>query len=284
MKKYSIKTPKKDFKFLETNYNIKGSRPKKLVIDKNGKKAMFKYERSDYIVSEACSEKMSYEIATILGYHCAKIELAKDETESLGVLNYLFINLNNTEHTDAVSYLNIHKSDRAQFYTISNIKQRLDELNKNLFKDFIKILVFDALIGEQDRHEENWGIEKKDNTYKISPLYDNGCNLLREFKDESFAKQFYHHEKDFYAYIKRSKTMIYKEDHKTKYKHFELIEYLNQHYHNAIQMELMNLMKLTDQKIEEVVMKIPDELLTKEHKNYIIMYLKERRDILLKIK
>lgn len=283
MRKYPIKVPKKDFKFLEINYNVKGSRQKKLVIDKNGNKAMFKYERSDYMVSEACSEKMSYEIAKVLGYNCAKIELARDNNGTLGVLNYLFINLNSAEHMDAVSYLNINENERPKFYTISNIKKILDELDKQLFKDFIKILIFDALIGEQDRHEENWGIEKVDNTYKLSPLYDNGCNLLREFKDEKFANQFYNHEKDFFKYIKRSKTIIYKEDNKTKYKHFELIEYLNKIYHDDVQSELINLNKLTDKKIENIVYKIPDELLTKKHKEYIIMYLKERRDILLKI-
>ena len=35
---------------------------------------------------------------------------------------------------------------------------------------------------------------------------------------------------------------------------------------------------------EELVNKIPDELLTNEHKKYIIMYLIRRRDILLNIK
>ena len=54
----------------------------------------------------------------------------------------------------------------------------------------MKILIFDALVGEQDRHEENWGIIRKDGTYKLSPLYDNGDNLLRQFYDESYNKNF----------------------------------------------------------------------------------------------
>ena len=53
------------------------------------------------------------------------------------------------------------------YYTISNIKSVLDELDTSLFKDFIKIMVFDALIGKQDRHEENWGITEKDGNYLI---------------------------------------------------------------------------------------------------------------------
>jgi len=226
---------------------------------------------------------MSYEIANILGYSCARIELAKDSEGILGVLNYLFVKIGSTEHIDAVSYLNIHDSERPMYYTISNIKKTLDELDTNLFKDFIKIMVFDALVGEQDRHEENWGIERIEGKYKLSPLYDNGCNLLRNFKDETYAQAYYSGTKDFDAYINKSKTIIYKEDNKKQYRHFELIEYLNENYHDIVQKEIKNLNKLTDDLIEKIVKKIPDDLLTEMHKKYIIVYLKKRRDILLNI-
>lgn len=283
MEKYSVKTIDKDFKFLENNPNAKGSRVKKMVIDNNGGKAFFKYEGNGYLVSEACSEKMSYEIAKVLGYDCAKIELAIDNEGTLGVLNYLFIDIGNTEHTDAVSYLNIHGDERNKYYTISNIKKTLDELDKNLFEGFIKVMVFDALVGEQDRHEENWGIMQVDNQYIFSPLYDNGCNLLRNFKDLKYAEDYYSGKRDFNAYINKSKTIIYKEDSKKQYKHFELIKYLNEKYHELIQKEILNLNRLTDEIIEDIVLKVPDELLTNIHREYIISYLKKRRDILLKI-
>ena len=55
----------------------------------------------------------------------------------------------------------------------------MDDIDADLFKDFIKIMIFDALIGEQDRHEENWGITEKEGKSFISPLYDNGDSLLR---------------------------------------------------------------------------------------------------------
>lgn len=42
-----------------------------------------------YNCSESCSEKMSYEIAKVLGYSCAHIELARDRKNNLGILNYL---------------------------------------------------------------------------------------------------------------------------------------------------------------------------------------------------
>lgn len=41
MEEYPIKTPKKDFHFIEKNLNAKGSRVKKLVVDEEGQKAFF---------------------------------------------------------------------------------------------------------------------------------------------------------------------------------------------------------------------------------------------------
>ena len=55
MDKYIIKKPITDFISLLAVFNIKGSRKKKLVIDNDGKLAMFKYERNNYLCSEACS-------------------------------------------------------------------------------------------------------------------------------------------------------------------------------------------------------------------------------------
>lgn len=145
-------------------------------------------------------------------------------------------------------------------------------------------MIFDALVGEQDRHEENWGITKIGDKYKISPLYDNGDSLLRNFKDSTYAEKYYSGEKSFDSYINKSKAIIYREDNKKQYKHFELIKYLNDNYSDIVQKEIINLNKLTDEVIEKIVNRIPNELLTKKHKEYIITYLKKRRNILLNIK
>lgn len=155
-------------------------------------------------------------------------------------------------------------------------------LNEDLFYQFLKIMVFDALVGEQDRHEENWGITRKNRKYKLSPLYDNGCNLLREFYKKENAEKYYTGQKSFESYIKRSKTLIYKEDG-SRYKHFELIEELYKMYTNEITREIKNLEKLSNTKIENIVNKIPDNIITTKHKEYIINYIKIRKNCLLNI-
>lgn len=281
MRYYKIKIETKDFNFINNDTILKGARRKKLGLDKNKKITMFKYEHENYECSEACSEKMAYEIAKVLGYKCAKIELGKDTENNIGVLNYLFSDREKSPHTDIVTYLNKEGNERSEYYTVSNIKKALDEIDNSLFQGFIRIMVFDALIGEQDRHEENWGITEKNGKYSISPLYDNGDSLLREFKNKDMLKKIQNGERDFDAYINRSKTLIYKEDKKKRYKHFELIDFLNKNYHEMVKTEIDNLNKLTDNDIDLIVNRIPSELLTNGQKEYIICYLRKRRDILL---
>lgn len=281
MKKYDIKKAEKDFIFIPETNN-KGTRKKRMVVDKRNRKAIFKYQMYEDTCSEACSEKLSCEIAKVLNYRCAKIELALDEYNQLGILNYLFVNLHKEQHIDAIAYLKKNDEDRSQFYTLQNIKMSLDMLDQGLFYQFLKIMVFDALSGEQDRHEENWGIMRKNGKYQLSPLYDNGCNLLREFRNESFALKYYEGFLNFDDYINRSRTWIYKEDGK-RYKHFELIKYLYKVYPNEIRKEIINLNKLTDLKIKSIVNKMPNNIITAKHKEYIIKYINIRKKILLGI-
>ena len=214
MGKYLIKKLNEDFKFIVDEQLVRGTRKKILSITNDKKLAMFKYEQYD--CSESCSEKMAYEIALVLGYDCAKIDLACDDSGTLGVLNYYFVNNHDTFHTDIVAYLNKNSKDKKNYYTISNIKSVLDEIDNSLFNSFIKIIIFDALIGEQDRHEENWGILEKNGKYYVSPLYDNGDSLLKDFKNPIFADLYYSEKRSFDSYIRKSKTLIYKEMEKDK--------------------------------------------------------------------
>lgn len=281
---YPIKYLNKDFIVIKRS-SQKGSRVKwEAKTLATNEDVMMKQERTDYVTSEACSEKMSYEIALVLGYDVAKIELACGPENSFGVLNYIFKGIRDEfEHQDAIDYLNPESNiPRREFYTLDKIKITLDSIDNKLFFETFKIFIFDALVGETDRHEENWGIQKGNGIYKISPLYDNGCNLLREFKNEEFLKKFRNKEMIFIDYIKKSPYTIYKENGKV-WKHFDLIKHLKEIYPDQIDIELENLSKLTNDLIIKIVNDVPKDLLTDEHKGYIIDYLIQRRDILLEM-
>ena len=54
---------------------------------------------------------------------------------------------------------------------------------------FWDMFIVDALIGNFDRHGGNWGFIKRDNKYRIAPVYDNGSSLYPKLNtDEKIAE------------------------------------------------------------------------------------------------
>lgn len=148
-------------------------------------------------------------------------------------------------HTDALYYLRKIGNNRSEYHNLKNILIFLEEQNKQLVNDFLKIMIFDSLIGEQDRHEENWGITKNQNGISLSPIYDNGCSLLRD-QFSNLDKLLNDHEK-MNNYIKKSTSLIYDEYGK-RYKHFALIDKLLVIYPQQMKKLIRKLNKLDDKK------------------------------------
>lgn len=67
-------------------------------------------------------------------------------------------------------------------YTYEDITAMLRENMKSTNVEettdrFWDMFIVDALIGNFDRHGGNWGFIKRDNKYRIAPVYDNGSSL-----------------------------------------------------------------------------------------------------------
>ena len=63
----------------------------------------------------------------------------------------------------------------------ANVK--LTDVNQtiNLFWD---MFIVDAFIANFDRHGSNWGFIKKDNMYRLSPVFDNGSSLFPQLNSD----------------------------------------------------------------------------------------------------
>lgn len=59
---------------------------------------------------------------------------------------------------------------------LTNVEQTID-----LFWD---MFIIDALIANFDRHGSNWGFIKKDNKYRLSPIFDNGSSLFPQLNTD----------------------------------------------------------------------------------------------------
>jgi len=76
------------------------------------------------------------------------------------------------------------EQDRERYtYDYEDIIRMLQENTKltnveQTCERFWDMYVVDAWIGNFDRHGANWGFLKKDNRYRIAPIYDNGSSLF----------------------------------------------------------------------------------------------------------
>lgn len=147
--------------------NTGGTRNKKVYINPDDGeyyffKESFKKGKRDYKY-EFWSEIMASEIGTILGFRMLPYHIAVKE-ETIGCISKSMINLRQEELVEGGKLLqafdsNFNPEDYSsrKKYTFDLILKTLNSTNKTQFLgDFIEMIVFDALIGNSDRHQENW--------------------------------------------------------------------------------------------------------------------------------
>ena len=84
--------------------------------------------------------------------------------------------------------------DRERYsYTYESIIEMLKENTKltnvkETCERFWDMYIVDAWIGNFDRHGANWGFVKKDNQYRIAPVYDNGSSLFPKLNTDEKLK------------------------------------------------------------------------------------------------
>lgn len=79
-------------------------------------------------------------------------------------------------------------------YFISEILYIFEKIHNMDFglvsRDFWEMVLFDAILGNNDRHPGNWSIVKKGNERTLSPIYDNGACLfpraMRKFESDKY--------------------------------------------------------------------------------------------------
>lgn len=92
-----------------------------------------------------------------------------------------------------------------------------------------QVFCFDAVIGNTDRHQDNWGLVINNGSYFLAPAFDNGTSLGHELIEERLPKT----KKVLEAYILRNKANHHIRQIRgteEKFHHFKLLEHLIQKY------------------------------------------------------
>lgn len=263
----------------------KGTREKMNVVNPDTKEeCMFKYpaEYDKKIYGDTWSEKIASEVGKILKIQVQETELALYNGDK-GILVKYSLNMEKEELIEGAVLIKAMIPDfienKRDYFTFETIENCLISEGIELEK-FLDIIFFDTVIGNTDRHSENWGIVKnyETNEKRISAAYDNGSSLGREHHCNEIGII----NIDIEKYTEKAKSCIrIKED-----KRINLYDFFKETLKKAPNKRTEFLIKidlLTVEKIEEILEKIPEEFMSLTLKNFVRKILLTRKDKIKKI-
>ncbi|PIX33093.1 MAG: hypothetical protein COZ59_10525 [Bacteroidetes bacterium CG_4_8_14_3_um_filter_31_14] len=215
----SIQFGKKHSYFIQKGYSITGDAPKDFIRFYHygkGRKANYrtwnlfiaKLGHKHYPI-ESITEQLITRIGEEYGFKMANSELAWLGGQIRFLSKYFITDKNDQvlEHGADLyaGFLNdkefvekIEKKGKSpEFFTVEFtekvLKHFFKENSKTIFNEFCNMLLFDSLIGNNDRHFYNWGIvrsiSKKNEPY-FSPIYDTARGLFWNDHEDKILRNF----------------------------------------------------------------------------------------------
>ena len=180
-----------------------GSKPKFWVL-MEGQRWLFKEARPN--TGEDWAEKAAAEIARAMGISAAEVELA-EYNGKVGCISCNFIDVDAGEalvHGNEIMAWKVTGYDKTKIFrqadhTIENIQLAIRALSEFADTDVVLAelagyMVLDGLIGNTDRHHENWGLRlhspvaHQTRVLSAAPSYDHASSLGRELLDTRRAE------------------------------------------------------------------------------------------------
>ncbi len=175
-----------------------GSKPKFWVL-MQGQRWLFKEARPN--TGEDWAEKAAAEIAQALAIRAAKVELA-EYNGKVGCISCNFIDVEAGEalvHGNEIMAWEVTGYDKTKIFrqsdhTLENIQRAIRALagfadTDVVLTELAGYMVLDALIGNTDRHHENWGLRlhspvaHQTRVLSAAPSFDHASSLGRELLD-----------------------------------------------------------------------------------------------------
>ena len=237
---------------------------------------LFKYPRPN--TGEHWSEKIAAEVASVLGIRHAKVELAQFEgdcgsaTESFARGGRGLCHGNELLEWTVGGYDPKKKFHQSE-HTLANIFAGMDRVfekpeDASRAKcTFAEYVVLDALIGNTDRHHENWGLLRRLEGHGLrgilflAPSFDHATSLGRELLDE--RRDRFLKENRVGGYVEKGRGAIYwSEDERRGPSPLELVRRAVRTYPDLFRPAVLKLAKIDENIFSEIVERIPPDWMT----------------------
>lgn len=227
------------------------------------------------------SEFLGSHIFEILGFDVHETYLGTYKGEAVVACKdfvtngYEFVPFNDvgesTIETDKEKYQYTYKD----IISLLKKNQKITNIDETI-SIFFEMYIVDALIGNFDRHGANWGFLKKDNKYKLAPIFDNGSCLFPQLVNEDEIKFILSDQKEINERIYKFPTSQIKLG-EGKSSYFEVISSLKFEECNKALVKIYSKVDLN--KINDLI----DSLnITKVHKDFYKLMIEERFNKIIK--
>jgi len=177
-------------RFAQSNIYYGGSE-RKLGIIISGHEYMLKFQKATAFGMRYnhISEYLGSHIFALLGFSAQETYLGTYHGEPVvACKNFIGQNEQFVPFND-VGESSLDQDKERYQYSYTDIMQMLRENSKLTSVDetialFWQMFVVDAFLGNFDRHGANWGFLKRDNKYRLAPIFDNGSCLFPNMTDE----------------------------------------------------------------------------------------------------
>ena len=243
---------------------------------------LFKYPRPDS--GEHWAEKIAAEIAGLLDIPSAKVELATYDGSRGSATQSFVTGTQDMMHgnellTDIVSGYDPEKRFRWSHHTIENIFTVFDRV----FADgddaretklrFAEYMILDALIGNTDRHHENWGVLRKRDgdhwSYAVAPSFDHASSLGRELQKDRL--DLFLEEDRVGKYVEKGRGGIFWSS-ETRYgpSPLQLVRCAAVSFSDLFRPALQKTERLDRKTVHEAVYRVPDDWMSPAKKAFVV--------------
>ncbi|WP_156203399.1 HipA domain-containing protein [Candidatus Syntrophocurvum alkaliphilum] len=259
-----------------------------LVDPNNSEVGLFKFRKSEY-TTEHLSEKIASEIAKLINIECMKVDLGSYNSR-IGCISYK-INNDNENLREGIQFINkyypsydpnlLYDNEQMEYYSLDMILHSLKEFDFQ--KEFLKIPIFDFLIGNTDRHQNNWAILQKGKSYTLCPLYDNASSLCCYIQESKIDGYLGNDKVRFLSLVdtKSTSRIRINKNIKKEPTHLEVLRFLRDNYYNDV-IDIVQTINyhINENSLDEILEQYTADIVSKRRKILIKKFLIEKVNLM----
>ncbi len=266
-----------------------------LINKETGQIGLFKYPKvhsdGETLTTEYISEHLAYQIGKLINIETAVIDIGYYNND-LGCISYDIIN----DHENSfIIEGDVFLSNKYPLYDKESFCNQEDNRHYNIDQiigsapiadclPIYKMLIFDFIIDNSDRHHNNYAFIKNEiiNEYAFCPLYDNGSSLCCRITDDEASKYIGKDKLRLRSLTDtKSKSFISIDGSKVRSNtHTQMVQYIFSK-NKEVKVFADNVIKLLSaDNISNILSQYPSSIMTENKRNLICIYLNEKARIL----